>query len=198
MLHDHGISTWGSFVFGFDTDDPEVFDRTVEFGIDMKLTMALYAMLTPYPGTRLYKRLRAEGRLTNERWWLGRNHDAGSPYFVPKRMTREALHEGWQRAWQRFYSPSAIWSRWTVRSSSSWIQTLGYLPLNVFQNRLVKHKIIGKNPRFRSASGSDFDPMTAALQGLVHLEKARDELSPPADRRAPPAVASRSLRVIND
>jgi len=46
MLHEHGISTWGSFVFGFDTDDPEVFDRTVEAGIDMKLTMALYAILT--------------------------------------------------------------------------------------------------------------------------------------------------------
>src|SRR4029453_1748878 len=39
MLHEHGISVWGSFVFGFDTDDPEVFDRTVEFGIKMQLTM---------------------------------------------------------------------------------------------------------------------------------------------------------------
>ena len=70
MLHEHGISIWGSFVFGFDTDDPEVFDRTVEFGIEMKLTMALFAILTPYPGTQLYRRLLAEGRLTDERWWL--------------------------------------------------------------------------------------------------------------------------------
>jgi radical SAM superfamily enzyme YgiQ (UPF0313 family) len=67
MLHDHGISTWGSFVFGFDTDDSEVFDRTVEFGIEMQLTMALYAILTPYPGTKLYKRLLAEGRPTTSR-----------------------------------------------------------------------------------------------------------------------------------
>jgi radical SAM superfamily enzyme YgiQ (UPF0313 family) len=201
MLHEHGISTWGSFVFGFDTDDPEVFDRTVEFGIEMKLTMALYAMLTPYPATRLYKRLKAEGRLTNERWWLGANHDAGSPYFVPKGMTREALHEGWQRAWQRFYSPSAIWNRWTVRPQSSWIQTLGYLPLNLLQNRLVKHKIIGKKPRFRSGTGSDFDPMTVALQGLVQIEKAHDELTSSEPRpAAPPLIdrSSRSLRVVNE
>jgi len=168
MLHDHGISTWGSFVFGFDTDDPEVFERTVEFGIEMKLTMALYAMLTPYPATRLYKRLKAEGRLTNERWWLGEHHDAGSPYFVPKLMTREALHDGWQRAWKRFYSPSAIWDRWTVRARSSWIQTLGYLPLNVMQNRLVKYKILGKKPRFRSAG--DFDPMSFAMQALAEAD----------------------------
>src|SRR6188768_3052651 len=103
MLHDHGISTWGSFVFGFDTDDREVFDRTVEFGIDMKLTMALYAILTPYPATALYRRLKAEKRLTDERWWLRRDHDAGSPYFVPTKMSREELREGWVRAWKQFY-----------------------------------------------------------------------------------------------
>jgi radical SAM superfamily enzyme YgiQ (UPF0313 family) len=165
MLHDHGISTWGSFVFGFDTDDAEVFDRTVEFGIQMQLTMALFAILTPYPGTKLYKRLLAEGRLTNPRWWLGGDHDAGSPYYTPKTMTREALREGWVRAWQRFYSPGAIWKRWTVRQQSSWIQTLGYLPLNLMQNRLVKHKITAGTQRFRSAS--DFDPMSTVLSAIA-------------------------------
>jgi hypothetical protein len=116
----------------------------------MRLTMALYAILTPYPGTRLYRRLLAEGRLTDERWWLRRDHDAGSPYFVPKKMSRERLREGWVRAWQRFYSPSAIWTRWTVRRNSSWIQTLGYLPLNVMQNRLAHLKIAGGAQRFRA------------------------------------------------
>ena len=80
-------------------------------------------------------------------------------------MTREALREGWQRAWKRFYSPPAIWSRWTVRARSSWIQTLGFLPLNVMQNRLVKHKIIGNQPRFRSDAG--VDPMAGALESLA-------------------------------
>jgi radical SAM superfamily enzyme YgiQ (UPF0313 family) len=152
MLHEHGISTWGSFVFGFDNDDPEVFDRTVAFGLEAQLTMALFAILTPYPGTRLYDRLLAEGRLTDARWWLRANHDAGSPYFVPARMTREQLREGWMRAWQRFYSPRAIWQRWKVTVSSSWIQTLGYLPLNVMQNRLAHYKIARGLRRFRSAT----------------------------------------------
>jgi radical SAM superfamily enzyme YgiQ (UPF0313 family) len=165
MLHDHGISTWGSFVFGFDTDDSEVFDRTVEFGIQMQLTMALFAMLTPYPGTKLYKRLLAEGRLTKPTWWLEGDHDAGSPYFVPKTMSREALRDGWQRAWQRFYAPSSIWKRWTVRQRSSWIQTLGYLPLNIMQNRLAKYKIGQGAQRFRSGSG--FDPMSAVLSAMA-------------------------------
>lgn len=150
MLHEHGISTWGSFVFGFDTDDPEVFDRTVEFGIEMQLTMALYAILTPYPGTQLYRRLKAEGRLTDPTWWLRRDHDAGSPYFIPAKMTREQLREGWVRAWQRFYSPGSMWRRWTVRQQSSWIQTLGFWPLNVMQNRLAHHKIAKGHQRFRT------------------------------------------------
>ena len=156
MLHEHGIATWGSFVFGFDTDSPEVFDRTVEFGIEMKLTMALYAILTPYPGTALYKRLLAEGRLTDPYWWLGTDHDAGSPYFLPKRMSRETLREGWVRAWTKFYSYSSMWQRYTVRApgadtpGSSWLQTIGYWPLNFMQNRLAHHKIAGGMQRFRS------------------------------------------------
>jgi radical SAM superfamily enzyme YgiQ (UPF0313 family) len=197
MLHEHGISTWGSFVFGFDTDDPEVFERTAEFGIEMKLTMALYAMLTPYPATQLYRRLKAEGRLTDERWWLGGNHDVGSPYFVPKRMTREALREGWQRAWQRFYSPSAIWSRWTLRSRSSWIQTLGYLPLNVMQNRLVKHKILGKNPRFRSQG--EFDPLASALSNLADAGLGATGEAESQSRDARPVLGpGRSLPVVRE
>jgi radical SAM superfamily enzyme YgiQ (UPF0313 family) len=151
MLHEHGISIWGSFVFGFDTDTPDVFDRTADFAIDLKLTLATFAILTPYPGTRLYRRLKEEGRLTDPNWWLHDRHDMESPYFQPMQMNREQLHEGWVRAWERFYSAQAIWQRWTVRRQSSWIQTLGYLPLNFMQNRLVKRKIVGGSQRFRTS-----------------------------------------------
>jgi radical SAM superfamily enzyme YgiQ (UPF0313 family) len=173
MLHDHGISVWGSFVFGFDTDDKEVFDRTVAFGVDAKLTMALYAILTPYPGTRLYQRLKAEGRLTDERWWLRRDHDAGSPYFVPARMTREELREGWVRAWKSFYSYSSMLRRFTLTRRSSWVQLAGFFPLNVMQHALAKHKIEGGNPRFRSSAEGEggvdldlFDRETTAARKL--------------------------------
>jgi radical SAM superfamily enzyme YgiQ (UPF0313 family) len=133
MLHDHGISTWGSFVFGFDTDTLSVFDRTVEEAIAMKLTMASFALLTPYPGTPLYKRLLSEGRLTDPHWWMRYDHDAGSPYYQPKHMSRDQLREGWVKAWLDFYTFSSMWRRFVVRPASSWIQALGYWPLNVMQ-----------------------------------------------------------------
>ncbi len=148
MLHDHGISVWGSFVFGFDTDTPSVFERTVERAIEMKLTMASFAMLTPYPATPLYERLLREKRLTNPHWWLERDHDAGSPYFVPATMSREQLKQGWIKAWQDFYTYSSMWRRFTLRPASSWIQALGYWPLNLMQNRLARHKIAGGQRRF--------------------------------------------------
>ena len=50
-LSDHGIAVWGSFIFGLDDDSPDAFERTVEFCIEAKVTMALFALLTPYPGT---------------------------------------------------------------------------------------------------------------------------------------------------
>src|SRR6185295_10007974 len=82
--------------------------------------------------------------------WLRRDHDAGSPYFIPAKMTREELREGWVRAWTSFYSPRSIWDRYTVRRASSWIQAIGYWPLNVMQNRLAHLKIAGGMQRFRS------------------------------------------------
>jgi radical SAM superfamily enzyme YgiQ (UPF0313 family) len=151
MLHDHGISVWGSFVFGFDTDTKSVFDRTVEEAIEMKVTMASFAILTPYPGTPLYKRLAAEGRLTDPHWWLRRDHDQGSPYYRPTHMTREELKEGWVKAWLDFYTFSSMWRRFVLRKESSWLQSLGYWPLNIMQNRLAHLKIAGGQQRHRTA-----------------------------------------------
>jgi radical SAM superfamily enzyme YgiQ (UPF0313 family) len=140
MLREHGISVWGSFVFGFDTDDPEVFDRTVEFAIGMRLTMANFAMLCPYPGTALYRRLEAEGRLTDARWWLREYHEEEGPHFLPKRLTREQLREGWSRAASRFFSYGSMWRRWEVPARSSWIQRVGFWPLNVMQHRVARSR----------------------------------------------------------
>lgn len=141
MLHDHGISVWGSFVFGFDTDDPEVFDRTVEFAIETRLTMATFAMLCPYPGTALYRRLAAEGRLTDPAWWLRPDHEDTGPHYKPLQLTPQQLRDGWVRAWERFYSWQSIWQRWTVRDRSSWIQRIGFWPLNAQQHWMAKKKV---------------------------------------------------------
>jgi len=107
-IHDHGIGIDGSFVFGFDTDDAGVFDRTVEFVIKARLEVAYFSILTPYPGTRLHKRLTAEGRLLTEDWNL---YDANHVVFQPKTLTPDQLLAGYYGALKEIYSVSAIFQR---------------------------------------------------------------------------------------
>jgi radical SAM superfamily enzyme YgiQ (UPF0313 family) len=141
-LHDVGIGVWGAFVFGFDEDTKDVFAATAEFGIRAKLLMASYSVLTPYPGTPLYLRLKEEGRLLDERWWLKEQRD-GFPVFRPKHMTPEELFEGWQSAWPMFYSASSIMRRASRALFASRVSLVGYFPVNLYQRRLTRHKILG-------------------------------------------------------
>jgi radical SAM superfamily enzyme YgiQ (UPF0313 family) len=149
MLSDHGIAVWGSFVFGLDDDDGDSFKRTVEFCVESKMTMALFALLTPYPGTRLYKRLLEEGRLTKDRWWLSPDHDTGAPFFVPKRMTGAELRSGWVRAWREMYSMRSIRKRYDFGLKHSWIQNAAYWPINLMMHELAERKIAGGDRAWR-------------------------------------------------
>ena len=149
QLADHGIAVWGSFVFGFDEDVGDSFDKTVEFCVESKLTMALFALLTPYPGTRLYKRLKEEGRLTTDRWWLSQDHDTGAPFYRPLQMSREQLREGWIKSWRAMYSYGSIAKRWDPGLDRSWIQNLAYWPLNMLMHELAEKKIAGGDRTFR-------------------------------------------------
>ena len=147
-LHDHGIIAYAAFIFGFDFDDPSVFERTVEFAIANKVILTQFAILTPYPGTRLYTRLQAEGRLLQDKWWLVPNQEILAPHFRPQLMEPEQLREGWKWAWREFYSFSSIWKRkdfWPALHPY-----LAYLPFNLRQRHFARHKICAENTRPRS------------------------------------------------
>ena len=107
-IHDHGIGIDGSFVFGFDTDTPEVFDRTIEFVFKARLEVAYFSILTPYPGTRLYQRLEQEGRILSQDWSL---YDASHVVFRPATFTPDQLLEGYCRAFKTVYTIPSIFQR---------------------------------------------------------------------------------------
>ena len=62
----------GSFVFGMDGDDETVFDRTVEWAVSQGIETATFHILTPYPGTALYRRMPGADSLTTSDWDLCR------------------------------------------------------------------------------------------------------------------------------
>jgi len=94
-IHDHGIGIFGAFVFGSDADRKDVFERTAEFILDSKIDVAQLSILTPLPGTRLYNRLKQEGRLLRTNYpndW--KYYDFMEVVFKPKHMTPDELSEG--------------------------------------------------------------------------------------------------------
>jgi radical SAM superfamily enzyme YgiQ (UPF0313 family) len=105
-LHDAGIGVYGSFVFGYDYDDVSVFDEFLEFAERNRIEGAFLPILTPFPGTRIYQRLKQEGRLLTENW---SKYDMATVVFQPKRMTVEKLQEGFWKVNRSFYSlPSML------------------------------------------------------------------------------------------
>jgi radical SAM superfamily enzyme YgiQ (UPF0313 family) len=149
-LHRNGIAIWASFIFGFDHDDPTVFERTVEFGIKAKILSAVFAMLTPYPGTEFYNRMKAEGRLTDETWWLTEDQQERAPHFEPLRMSRQQLREGWKGAWKEFYSLRSIVRRFQAEFPPTLVNRLVYFPFSLMQNRFMRKKILQGRRRYRT------------------------------------------------
>jgi radical SAM superfamily enzyme YgiQ (UPF0313 family) len=105
-LHDAGVMINGSFVFGMDDDDETVFDRTVEWAISQGIETATFHIMTPYPGTALYKRMAEQQRMTTDDWDL---YDTRHTVFKPAKMTAEVLEEGYWRAYKNFYKWGSIW-----------------------------------------------------------------------------------------
>lgn len=107
-IQDHGIRVVGHFIFGFDEDDEGVFDRTIKFVDRNKIHVPLFWVLTPYPGTKLYRRLKKENRILDFNWG---NYDSRHVVFKPNKMSPEKLHEGFMLAYKEIVSLSSIINR---------------------------------------------------------------------------------------
>lgn len=107
-LKGYGIRVEGSFIFGFDSDDKKVFEKTLRFAQELRLDVATFHLLTPLPGTRLYEKLEKENRIIERDW---SKYDFSTVVFRPKQMTREELQEGVRWTMREFYSLSSITKR---------------------------------------------------------------------------------------
>lgn len=108
-LHSLGIMINGSFVFGMDDDDQDVFRRTVDWAIENGITTATFHIQTPYPGTQLHARMVSEGRMLTRDWNL---YDTRHVVYRPARLKPEALKAGYDWAYREFY-------RWTSIARAS-------------------------------------------------------------------------------
>ena len=101
------MEVMGGFIIGFDNDPPNIFERQIKFIQNSGVAKAMIGLLNAIPGTRLYQRLKDEGRLIEG--CTGDNCD-GSLNFIPK-MDAQMVRDGYQAVLNYIYSPKQYYNR---------------------------------------------------------------------------------------
>ena len=134
-LHDHGIALTGAFVFGFDHDDSSVFERTLEMTSKIDLDCMTPAILTPLPGTPLYRKMQIDGRIFDNDW---EHYDYFHVVYKPKLMNPEELYEGFLKFNQSFFSYKSIFFRLNHSQTQLLLAIIANLGYHNFYKRMVK------------------------------------------------------------
>jgi radical SAM superfamily enzyme YgiQ (UPF0313 family) len=148
-LRRNKIRLYTTFVFGYDEDTVESFEKTVQFAKQHKFFLAAFNHLVPFPGTPLYTRLEDEGRLLYDKWWLKEDYGFYMVPFQPAHMTPERLERGCVNSRIEYYKWRSIWQRGLdpVNSANPLIMGAYYWTNYLFQQevRLRNHFPLGDN-----------------------------------------------------
>jgi radical SAM superfamily enzyme YgiQ (UPF0313 family) len=101
-IHAHHMGVVGDFMFGFDSDTPNVFRDTLKLIKDLGIDVADFSILTPFPGTPIFDSLKKQGRILTTDW---RRYNMHSVVFEPKQMSANDLVRGVQYLYSHFYNP---------------------------------------------------------------------------------------------
>ena len=107
-LQSQGILINGTFVFGNDADTKESFEQVKDFVLDAGIELPRFSILTPFPGTPLFKNLESSNRILTTDWSL---YDGQHVVFEPLRMSRQDLIDGHEEIWKEVYSYKSIFKR---------------------------------------------------------------------------------------
>jgi len=136
-LHGAGIVIQGTFVFGFDHDDRDVFDLTLQRIQELKIHIPRYSIYTPYPGTRLFQRLEQEGRILSYDWG---DYDTMHVVYRPRNMSPVELYEGLRWAYRETFRLDRILRRTAGSGRNFPITFVGNLAYRIFVKRLYRQK----------------------------------------------------------
>lgn len=143
-LHRHGIGVEAGIVFGFDHDDPTVFERTLKLLDKLKIDAAQISIFTPLPGTRRFETM--QDRVFDRQW---ENYDFHHSVFHPRCMSAEDLQNGHDWITKRFFTLGRILRRtWRHALRPRGLSSLRFiLAINLaYYGRIRRWKIKGRNP----------------------------------------------------
>ena len=142
IFRDHGIQVNGSFVVGFDRDRRDVFTTLAQWIDAARLECATFHILTPYPGTPLYRQMEEEGRLLHRDWAL---YDTAHVVYRPKHLTPEELQLGYEWLYRRLFSHASILAR-RPEAPAQWPAYFAGAYLYKHANRLwpllIRHQLV--------------------------------------------------------
>jgi len=163
-LQKASIRIHGMFVFGGDTDDIETIRSTQKFARRLKINSIQFMMLTPLPGTPVFRELMEQGRIIHTNW---AKYDAHHAVFEPRLMTAFELHTETLRAMSGFYSCGAI-------LKSLWKRDLFYATVGIYGKRsLAKIKTPSREylRELKQMVGAKFDEKTGSLREYFSTKK---------------------------
>ena len=111
VIQDKGLEVYGSFSVGHDTEDRSVFDKVMEICRKGDIEVAEFAIATPYPGTRAWKRLLREERMLDRPW---KAFNDANVVFQPAHMSPDELQQVYLDLWIEFHRSRPA-NRWPVQ-----------------------------------------------------------------------------------
>jgi radical SAM superfamily enzyme YgiQ (UPF0313 family) len=164
MFHEHGVVIQGCFIFGIDDDDNTIFSETVDTIRHLRIDIPRFAIYTPYPGTKAFLDLKAEGRILHEDW---DQYDTQHVVFQPAQMTPDELYKGFRWAYKQTFTRSALLNR-TFSSPHPIISLLGNTAYRLYVRKLCA---AASTPLEKLTFSSSVQPkhepaVTAAHSGL--------------------------------
>jgi radical SAM superfamily enzyme YgiQ (UPF0313 family) len=135
-----GIMIYATFVIGYDADTKKTAAEIFKFATKNSFAVANFNPLIPTPGTRLYERLKSEGRLLFKAWWNDPQYKYGDTAFIPKGMKPEELAASCKAARFKFYSPRCIFKRLKGANSRGLFKLFIYLLVNFVSRSEIHHK----------------------------------------------------------
>jgi len=128
-LHKYNIMVHGMFITGADQDSPQTIQETVEFSLRNGIDTVQFSVLTPIPGTRLYRQLDEEGRIFTKDWSL---YDGHHVVYEPKTMMPYTLQKETFKAMKQFYT---LWQCVKLAFRFKLLSAF----LRYYGNRQIKH-----------------------------------------------------------
>jgi radical SAM superfamily enzyme YgiQ (UPF0313 family) len=122
-IHAHGLGIYASFILGLAEDDEAALKKTFDFAVKSRFMAANFVILSPYPGTKTYKKLRDEDRLIEECWWMEPKYER--PFFRPRNLSPFELARACDEMNLEFYRLRSI-----ARRGLNWRANMGS-PLEV-------------------------------------------------------------------